>query len=505
MEYISDGEPMDDEELYASPVSTFEQTCSPEDKVFMSLDLNEATYNMPHELLEAQLPVLDKLMKDFPVWQCFRELFVCFEREIDMTNIIEEGYWEGPETVMTKTGSFMGDVMSFIHLSILLRTSVITAEGGGKRAIGQSVGDDLILMAVKFRLAERLKVILSALAAKFSKINSISKDAMTFCEQNACRIIDLEELRSSIPKESIFGDLVLLDNVKGSLLSGKSKVKSNGSTPFFGHASMLNKQLEYESLDYIKKRATTFLWESNYHNARKLAGANPSLPRSLGGIDLAVGPQITFEDERFQTELLPYYLAIGLHEDDNVYFAFSALLQGIYMSEAKGIPYENSLKTVSEIVQNLETIRIKDLNELLPDPEDHVLWNGDKLRKIQKRGLVRLDWLVGEVSRRSAFESLWNPPLNVDGSRKKRPHVTLPIKEPFNRWKAVWIEIKRNFKPRFDPSIKTMKQLDLLFRDRSWNVWFNKEDPAIADAIGGVPSLFMDMKKDEPKLIGNKN
>jgi hypothetical protein len=460
-----------------------------EEKVMFSLDLTEATYNMAHELLSEQSTVLDVMLKDFPPWMVFREVFTTFKREVDMTDLVEKGYYNGSPVLETKSGSFMGDVMSFIHLSLFLRGSVLST-GFKEKPLGQSVGDDLILLKVLRRHAEELKKTLSKLGARFSKINSISNDSCTFCE-NCCVIpIDSDEL-AFYAKGSQFGDLYYLDIIKGSVLSGKSKVKTTGAMPFFGHATMLNKQIAWHPIKWVAERSKTFLWVKNFHHAKKLSSSMASLPRALGGIDLAIGPIIKINDDKFQTEFLPYYDAIVRCADDKVFFAFYTLLQGIYKAEPKGLPYTNSSNTILQILTDIDIYRAgRDVNTLLPTYL-HEKPIAQKLRYLSREmNLESISWLVNEISRREAFVRFWK-------GDHPNSFMTLPIKEPYTRWKDVWKEIRRHFTPRRNVyEYTSMQQLSSQFEARLWNVYFNKEDDAITNALGGCPSLFLNFGKD---------
>lgn len=486
------------ESLPERPLPVSEPEQGPSDdlakSIFLSLDLNEATYNMSHDLLRKQTETLDVILEGFAPWLVFRDVFTTFDRLMDLSDLKDHSYWAGAQEVMTRTGSFMGDVMSFIHLSLFLRGAVIASEGEFGRPLGQSVGDDLVLLGVRRETADRFTATMSGLGGKFSKINSISDDSLTFCENYAVRPNDGDGYLV-YPKGSKFGDLFFLDIVKGSLLTGKSKVKTVGSNPFFGHARMLNKQIEWHPVPWVKERAKTFLWAVNFHSARKLASAGASLPRSLGGIELAIGPIAKFEDPEFQKSFLPYYVSIANVSDDNAFFAFYTLLQGVYKAEPKGLPYENRLDRLDSILPKLNWRRVGNVNHLLPP---HMLEEPiqKRLRYLGRElHMASISWLVEEVSRRAAFQDFWNQ-VRSDG------FVTLPIKEPTRRWQAAWIEIRRNFDPapksRWPTSMAELKQM---FDHRCWNVYFDKEDEAISEALGDCPSLYVDMGVGARKFL----
>jgi hypothetical protein len=71
---------------------------------------------------------------------------------------------------------------------------------------------------------------------------------------------------------------MFLDIIKGSALSGQSKVKSDGTDPFIGHATLLGKQICWHPLTRVDERVRTFLWARNYMAAHRLGSSMASLP-----------------------------------------------------------------------------------------------------------------------------------------------------------------------------------------------------------------------------------
>jgi len=418
----------------------------------LSLDLEEATYRMPHDILDLNVQFIEKKFKEYRPWKVFRDLFTVFDRKVDMTNLIKKGYWDGEEQVIARNGSFMGDVMSFIHLSLYLRATTIYSSGG-RWPIGQSVGDDLIALGISPIFVKRFCDQLQATGGKTSKLNSSSSDSITFCESYAVKPIDDQIDLVGYPTGSRFGDFFFLDTIKGSLLTGKSKVDMTGSNPFFGHSRMLNKQLAWHPIKWVKERAKLFLWDANYFAARKLSSGLASLPKELGGLDMAVGPQVNFEDEVFQEKFLPYYCSIATVSDDKVFLAFYTLLQGIYKSNPKGLPYENDLEVIEEILSNLKCERIQNMDALVPR---YLINKGmvAKLRFVRNEfGLTGVSWLVDEVCRRQSYLKYWNQVKNDS-------FLSLPLKAPYERWRRCWAEIRRNFDGRkCPPTVTSIKSL----------------------------------------------
>jgi hypothetical protein len=106
-------------------------------------------------VLDENCEIFDEVMHDFLPWRTFHYLFKSHERDVDMSILIEQGYFNGPERITSTRGSFMGDGMSFIHLTMLLNGLVRAAcieLGAPERPLGQSVGDDLVLLKTKLML-----------------------------------------------------------------------------------------------------------------------------------------------------------------------------------------------------------------------------------------------------------------------------------------------------------------------------------------------------------------
>lgn len=380
----------------------------------------------------------------------------------------------------------MGDVLSFIHLSTYLRSTLYAVAGTTSyKPIGQSVGDDLVLLGVPKHLARRFNSHIEKTGGKASKFNSSSEDSMTFCENFAVKPVDSQELQF-YKRSSVFGDLFFLDTIKGSLLSGKSKVKSSGSDPFFGHARMLNKQTEWHPIKWVRERAGQLLWCRNYPKASKLSSSMASLPASLGGIDLQIGTVVRYDDESFQKHYLPYFEALAQLKDKRAFITFATMLKGIYQANPKGIRYDNDVDSIESVVGNLNLIEVRDINDLMPDflVEKPIR---ERLRFLSKTlNLVGVDWLVDQVARREAFLRLWQGP-------GRAPYMTLPLSNVRYRHHCVWKEIRRSINPILPSRYKStsIPSLKTMFDNRFWNVYFDKSDVAFELAFGGMPDLTL--------------
>jgi hypothetical protein len=457
------------------------------ESVHFSADLTEATYTIPFEVLDANLAVCDEVMVDFNPWNTFRDVFGVHTRIVDMSALINKGLWEGPVEVTSTRGSFMGDGLSFIHLTLLLGGLVASVfqANGVRRPLGQSVGDDLVLLHAMFEHCIEFCFNAESLGCQFSKLNSISEDSLTFCEQYVARISNLEIYKDIESfKNSIFADLVFLDNIKGSLLSGRSKVMSNGSSPFIGHATMLNKVARWHPIGSTRERSKTFLWASNFMEARRLGSSLASLPPELGGLDIALGTVLTFQSEKFQQGMLPYYEAM-LDLERGEFLKYSLLLRGIYKSNPKGFTWENDWKVIRDIVEGVELVDISDINQVVPEElkgEEPLV----KLNYIRNElKMVSFDYLSDHLARRDAFHKMWNGIL-------AKEFMTLKISNVKKRVNHAWAIIKSTLEPKEVCTSRSMSHLAHRFRERSWGLYVSTEDEAIKRTFGGMPTLEVD-------------
>jgi hypothetical protein len=475
----------DTQDLSPSELEELGQT-----NVQLSADLTEATYNIPYEVLDINLDACDEVMNDFVPWRTFHKLFRSHERVVDMTELIKSGYWQGPAEVTSSRGSFMGDGMSFIHLSFLLSGVVrsVCIDTGQPRPLGQSVGDDLVLLETKLPLCLAFCKLAEELGCTFSKLNSVSEDTATFCENYVAKVSDLTTFKQLKPFEnSIFGEFMYLDVIKGSLMSGRSKVKADGKSPFLGHAHMLNKQVRWNPLVTTQERSKTFLWASNFMEARRLGSAMASLPQQLGGADLAIGTILEFDDVKFYKTMLPYYERM-LTLERGEFLKYYLLLTGIYKSNPKGFVWENDWKVIREVIDNSTIQVISNLNTVVPeelhgsDPLAKLRYINDELRLISIRNLS------DELCRRDAYLKMWN-------GKVAKTFMTLKISNVRQRVNHAWAIIKSNLQPvpEEEYTSTSMSHLVHKFQEISWGLYVSKDDPAIANAFQGTPSMFMDL------------
>jgi hypothetical protein len=453
-----------------------------------SVDLSEATYNIPFDVLDSNLDVCDEVMNDFKPWITFHSIFRSHERDVDMSILIEKGLWNGPERLVSTRGSFMGDGMSFIHLTLLLGGLVRSVYQANDivRPLGQSVGDDLFLLKARLKSCLEFCFLAEQLGCKFSKLNSISPDTVSFCEQYVAKVDDqstYEELEGFA--NSIFGDLVFLDNIKGSILSGNAKVQADGRSPFIGHATMLNKLVRWHPIRSTKERSKVFLWASNFMEASRLGSNMASLPICLGGMELAVGTTLLFSDKKFQEDMLPYYESMT-RLDLGDFLKYYLLLRGIYKANPKGFTWENDWKVIRTIVDGVAIIEIPNVRTYVPEEI-----RGKPIMSILKyinneMNLISFRDLASELARRDSFHKIWN-------RIKSKDYMTLKISNVRQRVNHAWAIIKSNLDPTEESEIRSTSMTKLVnqFQEKTWGLYVSKDDPAISDMFEGMPTLMM--------------
>jgi len=470
------------------------------DEYIISLDLTEATYNIGFDVIEANLATIEVILKDFRPWKTYSKLFYILKRNVNLTEIKRQGYLDQdyPDSIMSQTGSFMGDSLSFIHLTMTLSSLVsqVTALDHGKRIsrhvfentyierpLGQSVGDDLLVIGVSeyFCISFRERVL--NLGLKTSKIDAYNTETFTFCEQYGVRNV-LGEPTDHLGKDSVFGDLIYLDIIKGSLLTGKPKVKADHSDAFIGQAKMLKTQIEYIPFKWKAIRARVILWSTNYRKSIKLGRAKPHFPELLGGLSIAVGACDTWDSKIIKSKYRNYLYGM-LELPKSEFLKNQILLSGIFRGSPKGFPWSNDEEKLAIITSQCEFISEEEVFSRLP-PYFSNKGVSEKLRYISHNlGLITVSQLVDELARRESFLSLW--------MEKKPPsYVTLKLEDCVSRHNCVWNQIRQNVEP-VEPKwpIDSFKKLQTEFQIRTWGLFVSRESPAIAEAYDGTPSLHI--------------
>lgn len=458
-----------------------------EEQQFFSADLTEATYNLPFKVIELQNQICDEIMADFIPWQVFSDLFKLNQRQVDMSDIKALGLWDGDNEVTSTRGTFMGDGMSFIHLTLVQVGNVGFAFDKEDWPTGQSIGDDLVLLKAKLKHCLKFCWQAEELGMVFSKLNAINNISCTLCESYAAKISN-QEIYEDLNgfRNCFYNDLMHLDVIKGSILSGRSKVKKDGVSPFIGHAKAASQQARWHPILSTRSRSKTLLWASNFHEAKKLGSSMASLPRELGGLDMLIGNIIDYHEQWFQREKLPYYEAMLRLEYED-FLKYSILLQGVYRANPKGFAWENNFNVIQAVCSNIQLIRmnLRD-NPLVPEEikQEPALKILHYLE--EEHDLVTIDRISEALARREAHKKIW------DGKITKS-FMTLKISNVKERANKAWAIIKSNLDPIEPSQFKSrgMSHLAQLFRERSWGVYASREDKAIDDVFEGMPSLWL--------------
>jgi len=234
-------------------------------------------------------------------------------------------------------------------------------------------------------------------------------------------------------------------------------------------------------------RAKVVLWVRNYNNAVRLGRSKPHLPEPLGGLDMAVGACDSFDSKVMRDHYVPYWAAM-LKLEKPQFLKYQTLLSGIYRANPKGFAWENDEEIIAQVVSRCETVDEKEVFKQIP----LYLSNkpiGDKLRFINHElGLITVRQIADELARREAFLSFWKNKLPSN-------FMTLKLQNARQRHDDVWRVIRKELTP-CEPEwhINSFNKLKTEFELRTWGLYVRKEDPAIAEAFEGTPSLYLNMK-----------
>jgi hypothetical protein len=115
---------------------------------------------------------------------------------------------------------------------------------------------------------------------------------------------------------------------------------------------------------------------------------------------------------------------------------------------------------------------------------------GDQLRYVSKvLQLGNIDYLVDELARRQAFFKLWS----ADYSEPRPEYLSLSIADVRKRHQQTWKEIRKSFDPvpRSRWQSSSPEDLAKRFKARLFGLYYKKEDGALKDSMGGMPSLMV--------------
>jgi len=468
-------------------------------ELIYSMDLTEATYNISPDIMEDNFEFISDVFKDNPIWEVYQDLFKITDRKLDLSIICEQGF-DAPVFLEVKQGSFMGDGLSFMHLTMML-SSIVNLSSTKReqdlhkvlveRPFGQSVGDDLVLLNAKFWQCQKFNQTLRDFNLEVSKINSIFISGV-FAEQYFIKVTDQRD-KSKIPNESLFGDLWFVDSIKTMLLTGKPKVSAEKKNSFIGQANALNKQLAYfpESLSWKRLRCRVYLWVFNYDEAVKLGRAKPHLPPELGGLSIPIGACDGPKTELMREKYIPYWIRMTRLPQAE-FTAYYLLLKGIFKSAPKGVPWSNDPDRVMAIANTANILHFDEVNEKVKDLDFYArLGAMERLRYLNKtHGWVSASQIDDELSRRETYLDFWYNPT------KKRAFRTLKTHSAAERHTEIWKFIRINLEPALPSYYQRGDELFSIiareFRDRIWGFFVNRNDPAISWVFEGVNSFYVD-------------
>jgi len=471
-----------------------------EDWWIISTDLKEATYNMSFQLLDVNLELIDEQFARLPVWRVFSRLFKVHRRTVLLEELKEKGYLppDHPDTLVSQTGAFMGDSLSFMHLTITLNACSLVAgfaaqsrwdipkwahlgDGFVHRPYMQIVGDDHLAVGATARYCQVFRQTVEGLQLVLSKIDAVNRWFGTFAENSFCIPSDLGELQD-YASGSRFGSLVFLDVIKGSILAGQAKVKGDGQSPFIGHAKMLSTQIEWHPIAFVRERAPVLIGLRNFRETKGLASANPYFPLELGGLGIPLGTLHDFDNVETR-RLFGAYLERMLQADEEEFRVCWLLLQSVAKPSPKGVPWEASPEMLTSIVSQLETVAEGPVMANLPS------YIADKGRSTMAKylqaeyGLLSMRNLTDHLARRKAFEDFWF------GRASDPNYLQLGAAEYRRRFRSVWSELRRRLRPVEVVTLSSLKEAAKKVQQRTFGLLFSEEDPAILEYFHGMGSL----------------
>jgi len=475
---------------------------SSQQKVIYSLDLKEATYNIPHSIMQENCEFIGEIFADNPVWEVYGDLFRITTRSMDMSTIIEQGY-DVPPNIVVKQGSFMGDALSFMHLTLMLSAFTSLASASDEkvlhkqlveRPMGQSVGDDLILFNAKPKIAKKFDKEIENFGQEASKIKSTYFSGV-FTEQYFIQVTDRRIMQSGkIHKDSLFGDLWFVDGIKPMVLTGKPKVSAEKRNSFIGQATALNKMLKYllPSQDWKRLKCRVYLWVNNYDDALRIGRAKPHMPPELGGISVPIGACDPPGSALMKEKYIPYLATIADMPHDK-FLAYYMLLKGIFRSTPKGVPWSNDPERLLALVGVAALIPRAEIDQALDGLDFYVrMGQMEKIRYLSRaHNWVPAVDIDDELSRRETYLDFWYEP------GKKRDFRTLRTSDVVKRHNEAWSFIRATVAPKpFLASWENDNTFDVIaerFRRSLWGFFVRRDDPAISWVFQNVNTFWLDV------------
>jgi len=451
-----------------------------------SLDLKEATYNISFDILRANFDLFEQITPSSRLWRAIRMINVRPQRELMWNHEVIKDFDLKVDVFESEVGSFMGEPLSFMHLTLLLRLMSIIAEAyaeyekfekllfpakfeqvlnyGFPKILSEHAGDDMIALCSESycRHFDHLIVIFGLVKSKGK--HGESPYFGVFCENFVCLPKDPE----SIPANCRFGDYAYLDIVKGRLINSFSKVAGSEQSPVLGQGSSLATALEWWSGD--SKLAQTLFWVANFSSLRKTHNMNLHLPPVFGGFSLpfAKGPY-TYGSDEFTDTCISYLYAIYKLKDDKKFLLYSFLIRSIRISTAKDIVLEEKMH--SQLPDILKSLKVYTRDEVKIEsiPGEGYTALISRIKDLGYRPWSDLENIVGRLN---AFSILLNGSVN----RKVRD---LSLQNLRRKFKVVWEKIYKEIDP-IKPEFTDFKKFTKEYILREGNFFYKEDDiPAL--------------------------
>jgi len=474
------------------------------DSYMLSTDLKEATYHFPHWVLDSNVDFLRVIFWDHPSMRCFWRILKIHSRTLDLTDLVRKGYasYLDAELGPTTRGAFMGDSLSFMHLTLALASATWQASyvaytgrsrsvfaGGGpdyiSRPLGQIVGDDNLVLAAPLVYCQTFREALEGISLRISKIDSEDPYFGVFCEQGFCIPADGNSAElANYDKVSKKGDLFFLDIIKGSALAVMAKVKSDGADPMLGHLRMAAKQMRWHPLPRIKRLLPPLLWAIYAPKSYGLGDVKPFFPVSVGGLNVPLGPVADLIEDNNLRENYTRYIEAVCQLPLEQFFQYWSGWHSISRGAEKGVPWDPNSIELASLISKIKLIKGEDYKLQIPDYITRKGWQAEQNYANEQLGIIPLLQLAEELSRLAAYREFW------DGRLAKPSYITLNLKGMRKRFRTVWSRIRSEVKPVLEITSKSELELTKLVDNRTWALYVCKDDPAIIELYGGMSSLI---------------
>jgi hypothetical protein len=425
-----------------------------------SSDLTEATYNIVASVGDAVLDfflekklsnVLSTLIQATRVWS----------RDVTFTSPLPVE----PELrqFTAKQGSFMGEPLSFMILTGLLKAASYIAfcyDGSDysypdnfyevvkpyvKSGASQSVGDDHFAVCT-----EKYTTTFNRVVEDYGLVRS-DKDGNSpsfgvFCEQFVCipRYPDGTPVGKPGSRDPFeFGLFEFLDVIKARVMSGDPKVQSDKSDPFLGHAKLLGKQLAWIKWPWVTERAKKLFSSIYPYQMSKISDCHADFPMDLGGLGLPVLTSHTYEQSWPKyTAYLEGMLQLPQDEFNKLYLLLNSITKG----STKGFRYDPDPKLLDKVM-GLPILKESDLT---PPPEWCISFE-QKCRFWRDTDKVTLiEYLNDELARCTSLMNL---------AKGQKPEVvTQSLTIYKSKFAKVWSNIRQVVIPRDDISARKTTQ-----------------------------------------------